>query len=637
MGRLERRPALKRHTPVPFDFVIVLMEQVILVALHWTQTRHHSELVQYPLPMNRSLKNTTLVNETLGPSSLLSYAHTNSSTLKHVFMLCQEPEDDDLGVQADSGGLMALRPAQFSRPHVRPVALSKQHLGDITSLPDYATSLRLIDNYFDHIGVLFPFLHRETFLSIYTEYRAGACKVRRVSLATVHMVLALALQRGSEPGRSPDQRFEDSWPYYERATVLCDHHIMTDPTLETVQYQLLLTQYLQGTHEAAVTWATHGRAVQSALQIGLHSPQLPQHYNTLESEIRRRTWYTCFILDKYAHLIEVAKSALMISRTLSMAFGRPPMIHDSFMQPALPVCLASLPGVTGATVNRSAEYFASTVSMFSILGNAVEVLYGNNLGYEVPKPVYSLASDVLHTEQKLDEWRTNLPPWLQPGHLSDTEDALTKRFQSITVVRYNYMRALIHRPMMVRLLLQATEHQTRDNTQNHLRGIGQRSLEACVDASKELISCVYAVCKAHAQKELLGTWWCSLYFTFTAALNLFAACLLQIKDGRESEDGLRSPLQLRKSFQQAIRTLEILDEGNSAVYKCIVCLKNLDLALAKLQDASHVSPQEAIANEVSTSLPDSGYADSESLLSLDYADFQEVFDQDLTFLNDMVF
>ncbi len=49
----------------------------------------------------------------------------------------------------------------------------------------------------------------------------------------LNMVIALALQRGSEPERTPDQRFEDSWPYFERAAALCDRKVMKDTALET--------------------------------------------------------------------------------------------------------------------------------------------------------------------------------------------------------------------------------------------------------------------------------------------------------------------------------------------------------------------------------------------------------------------
>jgi hypothetical protein len=248
--------------------------------------------------------------------------------------------------------------------------------------------------------------------------------------------------------------------------------------------------------------------------------------------------------------------------------------------------------------------------MFSILGKAVELLYGNNLGYPEDRSIYSLASHVLQVEQQLHEWKATLPSWLRPDNFetaspgSEAENALEKRFQSIVVVRYNYMRALIHRPMLVRLL-QMAQDEPEGAPQDHLRDVGRRSLEACIDSSIELISCVYAVCRARAQKELLGTWWCSLYFSmlspalpckdsiavlaahfvtaFTAALNVFAACLHQIEHSQPTENDLRSPLQLIKSFRHAIRTLEILHEGNSAVAKCVSCLRNLELALVRLR------------------------------------------------------
>ena len=139
----------------------------------------------------------------------------------------------DLGTQADFGGLVALRPGHLSNPQARLNAVARQTPLDVTSLPDYATTLRLIENYFDHIGVLFPFLHRESFLATYTQFRAGTCRIRRMWLAILNMVIALALQRGSEPERTPDQRFEDSWPYFERAAVICDRHVMKNTTLET--------------------------------------------------------------------------------------------------------------------------------------------------------------------------------------------------------------------------------------------------------------------------------------------------------------------------------------------------------------------------------------------------------------------
>ena len=157
--------------------------------------------------------------------------------------------------------------------------------------------------------------------------------------------------------------------------------------------------------------------------------------------------------------------------------------------------------------------------MFSTMGSAVEVLYGNNLGFEDENSIFSLVSDVLRIERQLQEWETTLPAWLQPGRFEasnpghGTAEALRKRFQSNTAVRHNYMHALIHRPVVLWLLVQAAKHQSQNDTQDQLRGVGQRSLDVCIESSMELVSCVYATCKMRAQKSLLGTWWCSLYFS----------------------------------------------------------------------------------------------------------------------------
>ena len=157
--------------------------------------------------------------------------------------------------------------------------------------------------------------------------------------------------------------------------------------------------------------------------------------------------------------------------------------------------------------------------MFALLGTAVERLYGNNLGFDEDKPILSLASDVLSVEQGLHEWTSTLPTWLQPASFSGLQstptalEGLAKRFHTITTVRYNYMRALIHRPVVVRLLRQVNERSSQAADSRLLRDVGQRSLEACVDSSIDLISSVHTVCRTRAQKSLLGTWWCSLYFS----------------------------------------------------------------------------------------------------------------------------
>lgn len=59
-------------------------------------------------------------------------------------------------------------------------------------------------------------------------------------------------------------------------------------------------QYLQGTQKSVQAWTVHGLAVKAALQLGLHSRAASKAFSPPEQEIRKRTWYGCVVLDRYA-------------------------------------------------------------------------------------------------------------------------------------------------------------------------------------------------------------------------------------------------------------------------------------------------------------------------------------------------
>jgi hypothetical protein len=69
--------------------------------------------------------------------------------------------------------------------------------------------------------------------------------------------------------------------------------------LPTVQYFLILGQYLQGTQKSVQAWTVHGLAITMAFQLGLHSPRTNRDFSPVESEIRKRVWYGCILLDRY--------------------------------------------------------------------------------------------------------------------------------------------------------------------------------------------------------------------------------------------------------------------------------------------------------------------------------------------------
>lgn len=71
-------------------------------------------------------------------------------------------------------------------------------------------------------------------------------------------------------------------------------------TIALVQALVLAMQYVQGTQDCAHTWAILGRLVNASFQVGMH--QTPPTFmlgDRLKIELRKRTWWMCFLMDKY--------------------------------------------------------------------------------------------------------------------------------------------------------------------------------------------------------------------------------------------------------------------------------------------------------------------------------------------------
>jgi hypothetical protein len=109
-----------------------------------------------------------------------------------------------------------------------------------------------------------------------------------------------------------------------------------------VQYLLLMGQYLQGTQKSVEAWAVHGLAVKAAFQLGLHSSEASQAFSPLDREIRKRVWFGCVILDRYGddllktQCISQPLISILFPRTLSMTFGRPAAIPESYVKLEMP-------------------------------------------------------------------------------------------------------------------------------------------------------------------------------------------------------------------------------------------------------------------------------------------------------------
>lgn len=192
---------------------------------------------------------------------------------------------------------------------------------DLFAFPSEADTQRLFSHYFENTGLLFPYVHEASMYETYAQSRANGFRGIKLSwLALFNMVLAQGNSTRTDDVNIATERIGASDVFYHRALGLSRLQDMHGANVETVQYLLLMVQYLQSTQRSSHVWTVYGSAVKAAFSIGLHSEMASRKCSPLEQEIRKRTWYGCVILD----------------RTLGMTLGRPASIPQHYVRLSLP-------------------------------------------------------------------------------------------------------------------------------------------------------------------------------------------------------------------------------------------------------------------------------------------------------------
>lgn len=87
--------------------------------------------------------------------------------------------------------------------------------------------------------------------------------------------------------------------YYQRSRALTNFDICDYSTLSTIRLQLATGLYLQTTSHASRCWNVVGMAIRFAQDLGLHrDPSGRAESDSVESEMKRRVWYSCVVMDR---------------------------------------------------------------------------------------------------------------------------------------------------------------------------------------------------------------------------------------------------------------------------------------------------------------------------------------------------
>ncbi|RKK75257.1 hypothetical protein BFJ69_g7847 [Fusarium oxysporum] len=169
-----------------------------------------------------------------GPSSNIAF-------MRHIFRAMSKKAtlaDGNPSPQSSSNiGLYQANMVNASRP------VSANSTPDIAeySLGEEQTNIlppeteRLIQSYFSNTGLLFPYIHKETFLETYEKVKSQGFRitVQRTWLGLLNMILAMAASTTDYTEDAVEHRAEQSDVYYRRARQLCKTQMFRGSTLET--------------------------------------------------------------------------------------------------------------------------------------------------------------------------------------------------------------------------------------------------------------------------------------------------------------------------------------------------------------------------------------------------------------------
>lgn len=163
-----------------------------------------------------------------GPSSNISFT-------RHITQMVARLNNisNPWGASLDTAGMAFLNIAHSPLDLQNLQKTQATNALDQFALPTEGKIETLIDHYFSDVGLLFPNLHKPTFLDCYVQMkRDGPMNTRRIWLGILNMVLAVGALTVMRSDSMPQNRSVEAQNYYERAVSLCDPIVLSGTSLE---------------------------------------------------------------------------------------------------------------------------------------------------------------------------------------------------------------------------------------------------------------------------------------------------------------------------------------------------------------------------------------------------------------------
>jgi hypothetical protein len=297
----------------------------------------------------------------------------------------------------------------------------------------------MVNHYFKYRHPLHPYLHEQSFRQHYERLWIGQDITdddpTESSLARLGLVNMVFTFGNIDESHGSAIILHCRAMYFKRAQKLVFSTLLRGATIDMVQALLLMGHYLHNVLELNNCWTVLGLAIRMAQGLGLHLSAETQGFDLIEQEVRKRTWWGCFVLD----------------RLLSAKVGRQPTIDEANTSVELPLAVSDFSlrrdstRTSLATQSPNApstlDFFRYAIAQARLVGHIVESMYGgsrNQGSRATPKDrallmVPELLAKSIQLDGELASWQSGLPPHLQFDFA--TERGIYERGSSVLLMR----------------------------------------------------------------------------------------------------------------------------------------------------------------------------------------------------------
>ncbi|KAI9730861.1 MAG: hypothetical protein M1834_005579 [Cirrosporium novae-zelandiae] len=423
---------------------------------------------------------------------------------------------------------------------------------DIASfiLPSKQEAWTFIARYFDFGMPTYRFLHRPTIESWTNQFYDDPQNALqddgvRGKNAVLFMVFAIASNRDSEKG-------DQGARYFQAA----ERQLGAEKgrtRLESVQARLCQCFYLLSHSNVNHCWSLFGTTSRLIQALGLHRKRPPvtdqtnagMAGNFVDQESRKRVFWCAYILDRY----------------LSSILGRPCTFHDEDLDQVLPEAIDDS-DFTATSFFRSNKLQCQTLACIQHikLGRIVSKILKSLYGLRVVREPSRIELVTAYTRE-LDEWKTSLPPFLDPSRV---DPALLlpifQRQSTMLSFALSHARILVHRPFLLR--------EDRQHGQSPSDLVIQRFRRECVDAASTVVDMVDTLME---RKQVTRAFWFTQYVTFSAVVVLYVYSIQYC-----SQDGVQR-MRYFDAANKCANHLKSLATKHSLAQRYVVVIEALRL------------------------------------------------------------